>query len=505
MIKVSGTTVATMMWKSFFLLLIGFTSVQLSEGYISYFTCDFQNESTCNVHNITPIIIENQSIKMWGYAENYENTLISSLIFDAHNEVNFIPSTIFRIFPNLQVIQMSNVSMTKLTSDAFIYCNNLTTISVTFNNFTTIPSKFAYRCKNLDKISFNYDQIVAIHENALSGLKNLKVLDLSCNKISCIPSKLFESSLQIENISFKNNEIKVLDEDLFGKLKAIKIINLDGNKIAFIPIMSFDQSALMNSLNLILNDNPLYAIEPKFIEVFFEAEGTQSSINFTITNNEGICIPREFEHQVVQKINFKSAGDALSACYAHWSSDMSKIKSLCIASESNNASDLKFLEQNHNSCKVSAVCRFYISYLNQYTCVIEYIDSSSSYISGKHISETFSDNDVISVFITNSVLNTIPSIIFEKFPNLEFLTISNSTMTFIHERTITKCENLKYLDVSDNNIMHISKYAFRMCQNLQIIDLSENPIEYFDIQHIRRLKRVYLNKKSLFEQERNFV
>ena len=487
------------------MLLIGFTSIQLSEGYISYFNCDFQNESICNIHNITPIIIENQAIQMWGQDEKYENTSINTLNFDAHNEVNFIPSTIFRIFSNLHIFQMSNVSLTNLTTDAFIYCNNLTTISVMFNNFTIIPSKFAYRCKSLDKISFNYDQIVAIDEGALSGLKNLKVLDLSYNKISCIPSKLFESSLRIENISFKNNEIKVLDEGLFGKLKALKVINLYGNKIFFIPVMNFDQSAMKNSLNLILNDNPLYAIEPNFIGKFFAVESSQSSINFTMTNNEGICIPREFEHQVVQQINYKSADDALSACYAHWSNDMSKIKSLCTTSESNNANNLKLLEQNFNNCKVSAVCRYYIDHLKQYTCVIEHIDSSSSYISGRHISETFSDNDVISVFISNSVLSTIPFVIFEKFPNLIFLTITNSTMTFIHERTITKCDNLKYLDVSNNNIMHISKYAFEMCPNLQIIDLSKNPIEYFDIQYARKLKRIYLNKKSLFEQERNFV
>jgi len=479
-----------------FFLLIGFTCVQLSEGYISYFTCDLQNESVCNVYNITPIIIEYQAIQMWEQDENYRNTSITTLNFDSPNVVNFIPSTMFRIFPNLQIIQMNNVSMTNLTTDAFINCNNLTIISVMFNNFTRIPSKLAYRCKNIDRISLNYNQIVIIDEDALSGLKNLKVLDLSFNKISCIPPKLFENALNIENISFKNNEIKALDKDLFGKLKAIKVINLDENKIAILPIMSFDQSAMKKSLNLIINDNPLYAMEPKFIESFFALKDSQSSLNFTMTKIEGICIPNGFEYQVIHQINFKSADDALSTCYANWSSDMSKTKIVCPVSESN---DLKLFENDFKSCKVAAVCRYYIDHLKQYTCVIEEIDSTSSYISGNHISQAFADNDVVNVFITNSVLSTIPSVIFEKFPNLAFLAINNSTMTFIHERTITRCENLKYLDISDNNIMHISKYAFKMCLNLQIIDLSKNPIESFDIQHVRRLKRIYLNKKSLFE------
>ncbi|XP_070496634.1 carboxypeptidase N subunit 2-like [Chironomus tepperi] len=497
--KVSGITGATMFSKILCFVLIWLISVQISEAYISYFACDFQNESICNVHNITPIVIEDQAIQMWDQNENYENTSIIKLNFDSPNLINYIPTTIFRIFPNLQIIQMNNVSMSNLTTDAFAYCDNLTTISIIYNNFPRIPSKFAYRCKNLNKISLNYNLIVGIDEDAISGLKNLKVLDLSHNKISCIPSKLFESSLDIQNISFKNNEIKVLDKELFGKLRTIKIINFDGNKIAFIPMMSFDQSAMKNSLNLILNDNPLYAIEPKFIEKVFTDENSQLSINLTMTKSEGICIPSEFEHKVIQQINFKSADKALSKCYAHWSSEMSEIKSLCHVSESDNSNDLNLFDSTSNKCKVGAVCRYYIDHLKQYTCVIEDIDSSSSYISGNHISELFSDNEVISVFIRNSMLSTIPSIVFEKFPNLTFLTISNSTMTFIHERTLTKCENLKYLDVSDNNILHISKYAFRMCSNLQIIDLSKNPIEYFDIQYARRLKRVYLNKKSLFD------
>lgn len=480
-------------------MILGLTYLQLSDAYISYFSCDFQNESICNIYNITPIIIEDQAIRMWGKDENYEDTTVTKLTFDQPNEVKFIPTTIFRIFPNLEIIQMNNISLINLTTDAFIHCDNLATISIMFNDFTRIASKFAYRCRNLSKISFNYDQIVRIDEDALSGLKHLKTIDLGFNKISCIPLKLFESTLDIENISFNNNEIKVVDKDLFRKLKALKVINLAGNKIAFIPIMNLDQDAMKNSINFIINDNPLYAIEPKFIENFFAVESTSSTINLTMTKYEGICIANEFEHQVIQQTNYKSANNALSGCYAHWSSEMSTIVNLCDDINSSNTNDLKILESDSNTCKVAAVCRYYIDHLKQYTCAIEQIDSTSTFISGNHISDTFSNNDVVSVFISNSVLSTIPSLIFEKFPNLIFLTISNSTMTFIHERTLTKCENLKYLDVSDNNIMHISKYAFRMCSNLQIIDLSKNPIEYFDIQYARRLKRVYLNKKSLFE------
>ncbi|KAG5676681.1 hypothetical protein PVAND_006497 [Polypedilum vanderplanki] len=154
-------------------------------------------------------------------------------------------------------------------------------------------------------------------------------------------------------------------------------------------------------------------------------------------------------------------------------------------------------KKNEEECSnnFNKICRYYIDHNNRYTCIIEDVDKILTSISGSHISPLFTDTNVTQVYLKNSVLTQIPSIIFSKFLNLEFLSITNCSLGGIFD-TIPSCNKLTHLDASFNNIYHLSNTAFKNCKNLKTIDITGNSLkvisrEIFDLN--QNLNKIILN------------
>jgi Leucine-rich repeat (LRR) protein len=128
-------------------------------------------------------------------------------------------------------------------------------------------------------------------------------------------------------------------------------------------------------------------------------------------------------------------------------------------------------------CATDKICRYYLDWNQTYVCVLDGAQGTVTSISGTHYL-TFTDLDVKRVYFINSFLNLIPKLIFQKFPNLNYLHVSECGLNVINNQTLNECGKLEFLDASHNEINHVDETSLANCTMLKVIDLSGNPIDH---------------------------
>jgi hypothetical protein len=152
------------------------------------------------------------------------------------------------------------------------------------------------------------------------------------------------------------------------------------------------------------------------------------------------------------------------------------------------------------SCNLHKICCYFIDQAGRYSCVINNVELELQSITGNHATvngKIYTDANVTAVYFKNSILSRVPKLVFEKFPNTEFLSIPNSQLVDIDDNMFELCQNLKSLDVSENLISRIGKTSLQKCQKLETLDLSGNPIAGLESDIFKlglQLKTIFLRK-----------
>ncbi|KAG5669794.1 hypothetical protein PVAND_000087 [Polypedilum vanderplanki] len=68
----------------------------------------------CVISSITPVTSVNEVIIVDGQPSNYSDEFTAFLSFNEPVVLNFIPTKLFTIFPNLDIITLNNVSLTTI-------------------------------------------------------------------------------------------------------------------------------------------------------------------------------------------------------------------------------------------------------------------------------------------------------------------------------------------------------------------------------------------------------
>lgn len=136
---------------------------------------------------------------------------------------------------------------------------------------------------------------------------------------------------------------------------------------------------------------------------------------------------------------------------------------------------------------------------NTYTCNILILIQNESYnftqISGTHLSENGDDNVLAITTASGSSAVTIPSIICDKFQNVETLSYISMGLRKINNDSFAGCSNVMSIDLSNNNIIEIPNGIFNSTKNLQKLILDSNQIQNLKPEWFRNLKS--LEKLSL--------
>ncbi|KAG5674317.1 hypothetical protein PVAND_004294 [Polypedilum vanderplanki] len=521
------------MWKIIFsqIFLIAITTT---------FGADLSCDYVSTVCNITNVIGPNDPVNL---ISSPPSTTVTAIKFNSNNQFLYMPTNLFKVFPQLKTITLSTTGLLNMLTNSFDFCPYLETIDGWSLPFTTLPNGFAQNCMNLKTIYFRFGQLTTIEPNALQGLNSLVQLELTMNKITCIPPNLFSPTPFIQRIFLGNNQITALDLNLFSGLftntSARHDVDVNTNPLTYLP--AFNLANLVNgTLFFTLTRVPIMAIDQNLIIKLESMKMKDWRITMSTndpTKNITTCVP-DFPNSLgilfMSSFLYNSNYQNFTTCYNNWNPAMANVIVPCAVTTTSSttavtttstststsstststsststsiSSTSSFITApsdiiqpgttaKFGSCASDKICRYYLDYMDRYTCVIEGVDGVLTSIFGTHISTLFTDANVTRVYFKNSFLSRIPSVLFTKFPNLDFVSIANCSLGMITDATIPSCGNLAYLDARYNGIFHVSSSAFKNCKNLQTIDFTGNPIDALEMSIFSldpSLKKVILN------------
>jgi len=490
----------------------------------------------CTAYNITPVTQPNEIITINGQPSDYVNPTTIDISF--YNQViNYIPTALFTIFPNLESLHMINCGITTLMTDSIPNCGVLNTFFLQGGTFTSIPAGVLQSCTKLRSFDVDNTNAATVDVDAFRGLTNAISLGIINSKISCIPLGLFQHTPKLITVNFHSNMITSIDSNLFANLLFLSEINLSNNLITYVPVLNLTQSPV-SAINL--NTNPINALAPDFCSIFVNRLDDSFSIGFSGTS----CIPENSPANNVHFSTCQSSVTEFQSCYDNWTPSMNTpvscpptlppttlppttmapttmapttmeptlppttlppptLEPTTLPPTTLKPTTLPPTTEivttsspNPSPCPSDKICRYFLDQYYRYTCILDGVDSVLTSISGNHLI-TFSDVNVRRVVFTNSFLSRIPPILFQKFTSLEYLTVSNCSISAINKNTFTACGNLKYFDASDNFITTVDGASFKSCAALEVIDLTGNKFDFISGQlfvNNPTLKAIYINR-----------
>lgn len=303
----------------------------ISSSQSAVITCTNPGIS-CNIASITPVTSQNEVITVPGQPSTYVDNSSTSIQFSTPMVLNFVPTNIFKIFPNTQSVGLFNVSLTNLVSNAFANCGNLISITISQNNFPTLPASFAPTCINVTQLMISYNRIKTFDNEALKGLTFLTMFYASYNNVTCIPPGLFKNTPIIQYIDLGYNQISEIDRTAFTGLANLNSVMLSGNRIVNLPSFDLTLTGSTMGFSMMIDNNPINSINPTFLGAFFTSRmGNMISAYLYFMNSQNIssCIPPQSQFSSIGTYNWAVANISLPTCYANWKSEYAMTPVTC--------------------------------------------------------------------------------------------------------------------------------------------------------------------------------
>lgn len=187
-----------------------------------------------------------------------------------NSELFDVPHTLFKIFPKLTFVNMTNTLVKRLSNTSFLNADNLEWLFLDKNEIVKVP---AHVFKGTPKLEYAYlrnNLIKVIDKNAFKDALNLKLVYLSGNNIESIDPETFSGLEKLSSISLARNKLKELNLRVFYKNPSISGLFLNNNFLDQL-ILQFRYNSLtsLNIDNNKIRELKLYADEDGFPDTSF--------------------------------------------------------------------------------------------------------------------------------------------------------------------------------------------------------------------------------------------
>lgn len=200
-------------------------------------------------------------------------------VFITQSGVLYVPSPMFDIFKNLQVVEIENVGLQFFNENSFINATKLKKFSSLRNKVLRLGAQgFIAAGETLQELLLSTNTIEEIDADAFVGLEQLKELFLTDNEFTLILPGTFRDLKRLEYLNLGYNQLTELNDDIFFGLESLKEIYLFWNKFTTLEADTFKNLPSLELLSF--HSNPLDKIHPN---AFF---GLDALKDLRLNNNE---------------------------------------------------------------------------------------------------------------------------------------------------------------------------------------------------------------------------
>ncbi|XP_070504367.1 leucine-rich repeat-containing G-protein coupled receptor 5-like [Chironomus tepperi] len=294
-----------------------FTCLFLSATSTSVLNCTLNTFGECVVISIDPITQADEVITMAGQPSTYVNPTVKKMGFYGKFSLQYVPTGLLTMFPNLTYFEILNCGTTTLVTDAYKNCNNLQSTILEGGKIANVPAGIASTCSNIVSMSLGNNSIESIDANAFQGLTGLKVLKLDINQLTCIPPTLFQNVKAIGQITMSLNLITAIDSKIISGLPNLYMFEISGNQLTYLPLLDLTGTGTTSNFgNFGFNDNPINAINPQFTSIF-----TSRTSSFDIFFMSDLpCLPAGTTTFGITTSDYMNSSAALATCFSNYDS-----------------------------------------------------------------------------------------------------------------------------------------------------------------------------------------
>ncbi|KAJ8957554.1 hypothetical protein NQ318_020594 [Aromia moschata] len=210
-----------------------------------------RNKTFEGCYQLTDLRVDNS------YIGHVESSALLGLInlptLDAHtifNNTKVIRENMFQDLWQLQVLNLSYLSIERLESKSFTGMGSLQALALNNNELTELVDDTFYGLPSLTILDLSHNKINSLSNKTFRGLKNLKKLLLSFNHLTTIYANIFSKYLgSFEELHLDHNRNFSLNVDSFAGLSKLQKLYLQGNSIQDFPVGVFKHLPGLKLLN----------------------------------------------------------------------------------------------------------------------------------------------------------------------------------------------------------------------------------------------------------------
>ena len=232
-----------------------------------------------------------------------------------NNRLTSLPENLFNsaALTDLKELDLEHNELGYLSSTQFAALENLHTLKLGYNNFTTFKPGL-FRSNPISDLHINNNKIELLPDDFLTGniSKTLKKLLIGSNKLKKIPQCIFKKNAseaifpELKELHLGRNNISKLPNELLSSTNwsLLSLIDLSFNQLETLPQYIFHSSALSRLEFLTFSHNRITVLEKElFTSIYLQ---NLTAIDFSYNNITDIPIETFHSHYLgkLQKINF---------------------------------------------------------------------------------------------------------------------------------------------------------------------------------------------------------
>jgi len=197
--------------------------------------------------------------------------------------VGFLPNQLFTIFPNLEILDLLEVKLTKWNRDFLKNAKNLKRIWLAKNEIEELGDNSFLGASGLENLILHNNKITKISDKAFNGLAQLKSLEMQHNLMTSLNKNVFLSLKKLKELNLSHNMLRKVDENAFAGSNKIEFLNLDHNNITDLPANVFKGQT--NLTVVYMQNNQIEKVSP---ELFTDCSNL---MELRLDNNQLTVIP----------------------------------------------------------------------------------------------------------------------------------------------------------------------------------------------------------------------
>lgn len=355
----------------------------------------------------------------------------------------------------------------------------LESLDLSSNDISALTDRSLNGLRSLTVLRLQDNAIGAVGDHALAGLENLRSLNVSSNRLVALPPELFAKTKQLRELILSNNSLAVLAPGLLDDLEQLQVLDLSSNKLTSRWVNRDTFSRLVRLVLLDLSFNSLNRIDSYVFKGLYSLEILKLEHNEIETLADGCFAALTNLHSLTLSHNkiarFEPTHTIGLGALGQLFLDVNKISDLP-RRVFVNLTSLEDLSLSGNAFKqVPEAVRELRS--------LKTLDLGDNQVT-RIDNESFAGLDnLYGLRLVDNKLENITREAFASLPGLQVLNLANNRVRYVEQSAFAENPVLRAIRLDGNQLTEI-RGAFTSLSTLVWLNVSDNKLLWFDYSHL---------------------